>query len=200
MRRTFSALAASLACAVAIPQPAHAAPATFSDSICPGATQYVVAVGRLTKDDPPAAVYAAAQAVVDAYGQCSKEKLSNAFREAQHYADTRAAQFSVLASRALIALGRVDDARRELKQYRAIAQNVVDWRSEIETRQANNHVARNTTGDAPMVLQSSSDSDAGKRPSIYHDTAKDVVAAIDAMLVTIDPSQPVPAPAASPHV
>src|ERR1700736_2692371 len=102
---------------------ASAAPAGFSDVICPGATQYVLGVGKLRNDDPPPRRCAAA---VDAYQRCSKEKLSNGYREAQHYADTRAAGLAVVAARALIALNRSEDARRELLHWRPLVQQVVD--------------------------------------------------------------------------
>src|ERR1700738_1755633 len=109
---------------------ASAAPAGFSDVICPGATQYVLGVGKLRNDDPPQRIYDAAQAATDAYQRCSKDKLSNGFREAQHYADTRGSSFAVLAARALVALNRPEDARRELTMWRPLAQQVVDWLSE----------------------------------------------------------------------
>src|ERR1700736_2476549 len=112
---------------------ASAAPAGFSDVICPGATQYVLGVGKLRNDDPPQRIYDAAQAAVDAYQRCSKEKLSNGYREPQHYADTRAAGLAVVAARALIALNRSEDARRELLHWRPLVQQVVDWKSETQT-------------------------------------------------------------------
>jgi len=112
---------------------ARAADVGFSDIICPQATQYVVAVGKLRNTDPPDRIYAAAQAATDAYQRCSKEKLSNGFREAQHYADTRGSSFAVLAARALVTLKRPDDARRELELWRPFVQQVVDWKSETET-------------------------------------------------------------------
>lgn len=112
---------------------AATADAGFANSICPEATQFVRAVGKLRTDDPPQKAYDAAQAAVDAYARCSKDKLANGFREPQHYADTRAGGLAVVAARALVSLNRPDDARRELQQYRAIVQNVVDWQSETET-------------------------------------------------------------------
>ena len=54
-----------------------AAPASFADGLCPEATQYVLGVGKLSKDDPPQRIYDAVQAAVDAYQRCSKVKLSN---------------------------------------------------------------------------------------------------------------------------
>ena len=146
----------------------------FADTICPAATQYVIAAGKLRRDDPPQRVYDATQAVTDAYEQCSKSMLSNGFREPQHYADTRAAQFAVLAARALIAMNRLDDARRELTRWRPLVQQVVDWRTETEAF-------------ASADVNGSSTTTAGNHSlSRYHESAKQVVAAIDVELGRID--------------
>jgi hypothetical protein len=146
----------------------------FADSLCPEATQYVIAAGKLRQGDPPQRVYDTANAVVDAYEECSKGMLSNGFREPQHYADTRAAQFAVVAARALVAMNRLDDARRELAHWRPYAQQVVDWTTETEALQSAHAggSAATTSGD--------------HRPSRYHDSAKEIVAAIDTELARID--------------
>jgi hypothetical protein len=80
---------------------AGAVQAGFSDVICPEATHSVQAVGRVRTDDAPQRVYDAAQAAVDAYSRCSRDKLAYGYREAQHYADTRGAGFAVVAARGL---------------------------------------------------------------------------------------------------
>ena len=168
----------------------------FKDAICPEATQYVTAAGKLHRDDPPASVYAAAQAAADAYERCSKDKLSNGYREAQHYADTRGSSFAVLAVRALIALGRLDEARGELQHWRPLAQQVADWKSETTafTSADPNGFSVTTAGD--------------NRPSMYRASAKEIVSAIDAELAEItrhthdvarpQAQQPSPRPTASP--
>ena len=164
----------------------RASAAGFSDSICPEATQYVLGVGKLSKDDPPQRVYDAAQAAVDAYALCSKDKLSHGFREAQHYADTRGAGLAVVAARALIALNRLDDAQRELQQYRPLVQQVVDWQSETQTS-SNAHFHR-AAEDAPTGPGGGNDvqtTGSDHRPSMYRASAKDIVAAIDAELAQI---------------
>jgi hypothetical protein len=161
---------------------AAASPAGFSDFICPQATQYVLAVGKLRVDDPPQRVYDTTQLAVDAYERCSKEKLSFGFREAQHYADTRAAGLSVVAARALIALGRGAEARRELEHWRPFAQQVVDWQSETQTS-----VSPHAPGDIEGNGATISGSD--HRKSVYHDAAKEIVAAIDVEVVKIDALQ-----------
>jgi hypothetical protein len=189
----YAALAAVLGCLACSTGRADAQTG-FSDSLCPEATQYVVAAGKLRRDDPPDRVYAAAQAVTDAYERCSTRFLSNGFREPQHYADTRAAQFAVLASRALVALGRPDDARRELNHWRPLAQQVVDWRYETEAYQSGD-----VNGSATTL------GGANNRGSRYQDSAKEIVAAIDAELAQINAPVPKrqgqssPAPAASPN-
>ena len=172
---------------------ARAATSGFSDVICPEATQYVLAAGKLRKDDPPQRIYDAAQAAADAYQRCSKDKLSNGFREAQHYADTRGSRFAVLAARALVALNRPEDARRELEQWRPLAQQVVDWQSETQT---------SVQGHKPT-------GESDHRRSMYHDSAKEIVGAIDADLAYIDATlrehprtqgrgTPAPAPSSKP--
>jgi hypothetical protein len=159
---------------------AGAAEPGFSDTICPEATQYVLAVGKVRKDDPPQRVYDAAQAATNAYERCSRDKLSNGFREAQHYADTRASAFAVVAARALVALNRSADARRELEHWRPLAAQVVDWESETQT---------SVQGHRPVGdIQSAGGTVTGSdhRKSMYHDSAKEIVAAIDAEIAKID--------------
>ncbi|HEY0380957.1 MAG TPA: hypothetical protein VGC72_02050 [Candidatus Elarobacter sp.] len=180
MRNPIALLTVALV-AIACGRAAAAEPG-FSDVICPEATQYVLGVGKLKRDDPPQRVYDAAQAATNAYQRCSKDKLSNGFREAQHYADTRGSAFAVVAARALIALNRADEARRELESWRPLAQQVVDWQSETQTS-VQGH--RPTGGD----LQSAgggSVSGSDHRKSMYHESAKEIVAAIDAELAKID--------------
>ena len=187
---------------------AGAAEPGFSDVICPQATQYVLAVGKLRNGAPPERIYAAAQAATDAYQRCSKEKLSYGFREAQHYADTRGSSFAVLAARALVALKRPDDARSELELWRPLVQQVVDWKSETETTVSPNSpaIAHNAMSDAMAREQTAKDGD--HRPSMYAQSAREIVVAIDAELAHIPPARerlrtqgrgsPEPAPSASP--
>ncbi|HYW52900.1 MAG TPA: hypothetical protein VE826_02965 [Dongiaceae bacterium] len=177
MRTYIAALALStVACSWS---QASAAEAGFSDVICPEATQYVVSVGKLRRDDPPQRIYDAAQAATDAYQRCSKDKLSNGFREAQHYADTRGSSFAVLAARALVALNRPEDARRELELWRPLAQQVVDWQSETQTSVQGHKPA----GDDPTFANVTA---GDHRKSMYHDSAKEIVSAIDAEVAHID--------------
>lgn len=163
----------------------------FADSLCPEATQYVIAAGKLKNGDPPQRVHDTVAPVVDAYEQCSKRMLSNGFREPQHYADIRASSFAVLDARALIALNKLDDARRELTHWRPYAQQVVDWTTETEAMASAgvNGSSTTTSGD--------------HRQSRYHDSAKDIVAAIDTELARIDAlshaSQPQPSASPVPH-
>jgi len=152
---------------------ASAADSGFSDVICPEAVQYMVALGKLRRDDPPQHIYDAAQAATNAYERCSNEKLAYGYREAQHYADTRAAGLAVVAARALIAMGRLDDAKTELEHWRALAQQVVDWQSETTAFQSADPNGSATT--------TSSD----HRPSMYHVAAKEIVTVIDTELVGI---------------
>jgi hypothetical protein len=180
--RTFVVSVAALA--VSLCAGAQARAQGFSDTICPSATQYVIAVGKLRKDDPPQRIYDASQAATDAYERCSKEKLSNGFREAQHYADIRAGQFAVVAARALVVLNRPDDARKELEHWRPLVQQVVDWQAETETSQTamspREAETGSRTGPGSTGLQSSD-----KRASMYRASAKEIVVAIDSELTKI---------------
>lgn len=163
---------------------ASAAEAGFSDVICPEATQYMVAAGKLRKDDPPQRAYDTFQAAVDAYQRCSKEKLANGFREAQHYADTRAAGLAVVAARALIALNRPEDARRELLLWRPLVQQVVDWKAETQTTAVGHKPAGDDNGDTVSTprLDVGGPRAGDNRPSAYRASAKEIVVAIDAEL------------------
>lgn len=178
--RTFIAVLALSTVACSWSQ-ASAAEAGFSDTICPGATPYMLAAGKLRKDDPPQRVYETFQAAVDAYERCSKEKLSNGYREAQHYADTRAGGLAVVAARTLIALNRPDDARRELLQWRPLVQQVVDWKSETMTT-AVGHKPPAESDVGPPRADPPGPISGDNRPSMYRASAKEIVAAIDAEL------------------
>jgi hypothetical protein len=152
------------------------AQAAFSDRLCPEATQYVVALGKLTQTDTPQQVYESAHATTNAYETCATRYLGNGQIEPQvHYAYTRQASFSIIEARALVALNRAADAKRVLQNSRRLAADVFDWRS---------------------------DSNA-KRPSNYHDAAKDIVDAADAMLAKLASPAPAasgaPAPSSTPH-
>jgi hypothetical protein len=161
---------------------ATASPAGFSDVICPQATQYVLAVGKLNNDAPPQRIYDVVQPAVDAYARCSKDKLADGFREPQHYADVRAAGLAVVAARALIALNRPDDARRELLQWRPLVQQVVDWQSETQTTvQPHNRKEGERLPD-PVTNTVGSD----HRASVYRVAAKDIVTAIDTEIAHLD--------------
>ncbi len=192
MMRTF--IAALALAMVACPSiQASAADAGFSDVICPEATQYMLAAGKIRKDDPPQRVYDTFQAAVDAYQRCSKTKLSYGFREAQHYADTRAAGLAVVAARALITLNRPDDARRELLEWRPMVQQVVDWKSETETPSQGNKPVQSDSG--PPRPDPAGPRAGDNRPSAYRTSAKEIVVAIDAELGKIaDLHSPAPKP------
>lgn len=206
MRKLLTVL--TFAVAASAPGGARAADVGFSDVICPQATQYVVAVGKLRNGDPPERIYAAAQAAADAYQRCSKEKLSYGFREAQHYADTRGSSFAVLAARALVALKRPEDARLELEQWRPLVQQVVDWKSETETIVSPHSplIVHGPMSDAMARELTAKEGD--HRASMYAQSAKEIAVAIDAELAQIPSARerprtqgrgsPEPAPSASP--
>ena len=194
---------------------AGAAGPGFSDTICPGATQYVLAVGKLRQDAPPKQIYEAAQAAVDAYERCSKEKLSNGYREPQHYADTRAAGLAVVAARALVALNRSEEARLELLHWRPLVQQVVDWKAETQTTFDDHYHAIQPSvkqpdlepkPDPPSMRTAVTAGD--HRGSLYRDSAKEIVAAIDTQVAQLTPErerplrqgQSTPAPSPSPRV
>jgi|GEM_PF-675378 len=207
-----TALAAFAALVLTGSSVGSASAAGFSDTICPEATQYMLNVGKLRGDAPPQAIYDTTQAAVDAYARCSKEKLANGYREATNYANTRGAGLAVVAARALVALNRIDDAQRELQQYRPLAQQVVDWQS--ETQLSSNAHAQAASGEAAGSKGGETGAVGGEgmargsdhRGSMYKTSAKEIVAAIDAELAQIaqrsrDTSRPQaqqPAPATTP--
>ena len=193
--------------------PAGAAGPGFSDTICPGATQYVLGVGKLRQDAAPQQIYDAAQAAVDAYERCSKEKLSNGYREPKHYADTRAAGLAVVAARALVALNRSEDARLELLHWRPLVQQVVDWKSETQTTKEDHyHAIQPSLNDKPVLpdvpTMRTTVTAGDHRGSLYRDSAKEIVAAIDTQVAQLTPErerplrqgQSTPAPSPSPRV
>lgn len=173
--RTLTAVLAFALAAVSLVGTAVAQ--TFKDAICPEATQYVVAVGRVGQNEAPGRAYEIVQAAVDAYARCSKDKMSNGFHEAQHYADVRASGLAVIAARELVALKRYEDARRELLQWRPLAQQVVDWQSEVEAGMTNHR----PNDLSPALSPKATD----HRPSMYQASAKEIVSAIDAQLEEI---------------
>jgi hypothetical protein len=117
-------LAASAAGAIAAP--------VYSDQVCPEAAAPVIALQGLTTGSPPQKIYEAAKAAASAFDTCGKQKLGNQDIEpGAHYAFTREAQFGVLEARALIALGRADDAVAELRHDRALAADVADWQAAL---------------------------------------------------------------------
>jgi hypothetical protein len=145
----------------------------FSDTICPEGTQYVLAVGKVRTDEPPQRIYDVAHAASEAYARCSSQKLAYGFREAQHYADVRSAQFAVVAARALVALGRIDEARSMLQYHRARAQQVAEWITEP--------TAFNSAHASGSAVATASDN----RASMYRDSAKEIVQAADEELAEI---------------
>jgi hypothetical protein len=158
-----------------VPASRAQAQAQFADTLCPEATQYVVALGKLTQSATAQQVYDVAHATTAAYETCATRQLTDGKIEPQvHYAYTRQASFSIIEARALVALNRPADAKRVLQNSRRLAADVYDWRSD------------------------------SKRPSNYHDAAKDIVDAADAALAKLSaPAAPAasgaPAPASSPH-
>jgi hypothetical protein len=149
---------------------AAAQPALYADVLCPESVQRVQAMSKMKAADPPAAVYEAVRAAMDAYQVCLERQLGDGNIEpGVHYAQLREAQFGVLAGRALAALGRVEDARTELERDRKLAANVAEW--QYSNSGSNIGVNKGTYGQY----------------SVYRDTAKDVVAAADAELARLPP-------------
>ena len=145
-------------------------PQLYADALCPESVQRVQAMTKMKASDPPAAVYEAVRAAMDAYQTCLERQLGDANIEpGVHYAQLREAQFGVLAARALVGLGRVEDARSELERDRKLAQNVAEW--QYSNSGSNIGTSQGTYG----------------QNSVYHDTAKEIVAAADAALARLPP-------------
>jgi hypothetical protein len=165
--------------------PASRADAAFSDQLCPEATQYVLALGTISPNDPAQKRYDALHAATTAYDTCAQRHLADANIEpGVHYAYTRQASFGVLEARALLDLNRPADAKREAETCKRLAQDVFDWRRAVAQGGSN-------------IASSGSDT----RPSIYRDAAKEIIAAANDLLAKIaaPPASAAPAPAASPH-
>ncbi|MDB5071267.1 MAG: hypothetical protein JWM87_2378 [Candidatus Eremiobacteraeota bacterium] len=168
---------------------ASRADAAFSDKLCPEATQYVIALGQVPPSDPPQRIYDAARATTAAYDSCAKRQLADAKIEpGVHYAYTREASFAILEARALVALNRPSDAKAVALNAKRLAQDVFDWRRSIDQNGA-------------YIQSSGSDN----RPSVYRDSAKEIIAAADDMLAKLAAvpatasAAPVPVPVSSPH-
>ena len=124
-----------------------------------------------------------AHATTNAYSTCAKRQLTDANVEpGVHYAQTRNAQFGIVEARALLALNRPAEAKAVLENSKRLAQEVFDWRR---------------SGNGASDLGSRDN-----RPSFYHDSAKDILDAANAMLAKLN-APPAPAasasPAAAPH-
>jgi hypothetical protein len=183
MRLVTGALA--LALTIALFVPAQRAAAGFSDTVCPEATQYVVVLGTLKTSDPPQKIYDAAHAATSAYDLCAKRHLGDGNTEpGVHYAYTREASFDVLEARALVALDRPADAKQLLESCRKLAQDVVDWRRSLDQNGGNSPGESNAKDN---------------RPSVYHDAAKDVLDAANAMLAKLNAAPGAATAAPAPH-
>jgi hypothetical protein len=160
------------------------ASAAFSDQLCPEATQYVVAITSLPRNETAQKVYDAAHATTTAYDACAKRHLADANVEpGVHYAYTRQASFEVVEARALLALNRPADAKALLENAKRLAQDVFEWRRAISQKGA-------------VIASSGSDN----RPSVYHDAAKEIIDSVNDMLAKLPaPTGPASgAPAMSP--
>lgn len=166
------AVGAAMLAACAVP-----ASAAFSDQLCPEATQYVVAITSLPRNETAQKVYDAAHATTTAYDVCAKRHLADANIEpGVHYAYTRQASYDVVEARALLALNRPADAKAVLENAKRLAQDVFDWRRSINQNGA-------------VIASSGSDN----RPSVYHNAAKEIVDSANEMLAKLA----APAPSAS---
>lgn len=158
-----------------------AADQRYSDAVCPAGTAAMADLAKLQTGDPPQKIYDAAHAASYAYDLCGKLKLSNGDIEpGAHYAFTREAQFGILAGRALVQLGRTEDARREFAQDAKLAQDVADW---VHSNNGSN------IGESAGSVS---------RYSRFHDAAVQVVAAARAELAKLTPATAAPAPTATP--
>ena len=97
----------------------RAAAAGFKDTICPEGTQYVLEVGKLRTDDRPSASTRPRTRRRKPTRRARRRSRPTAFARRSTTADVRSAQFGVVAARALIAMGRYDEARAELQRDRA---------------------------------------------------------------------------------
>lgn len=168
-----------LACAVAFGAsslPGIAAE-KVSDAICPTAVPPMVALNAGDQTDP-AKFFAAATTVIDAYKTCASTALSQGQTEPQgHYDQVKEAQFEILAARALVAQGRLADAKSLLSHARKLVDDVVNWRTGGLNYSASNNanVGNSTNRNSLSSLKSR-----------FADAASDVRDAADADLKSLD--------------
>lgn len=175
-----------LACALVCAASGSAVAAEkVTDVLCPNAVPPIVALNGSDQSDPDK-FYAGASTVIEAYKTCASVALSQGQTEPQgHYAQVKEAQYEILAGRALVAQGKIDDAKSLLSHARKLADNVVTWRSGGLGYAASNNV---------NVGNSTSRSSLSNLKSKFADAAGDIRDAADADLKALDKNSAAPAP------
>jgi hypothetical protein len=123
-------LAAILAVVVAVglAPPALAQNKGMSDPNCPTAIPALKAIAAIPNPNDAEKVSAAALVAVRAYQDCASTMLAAGKIEPEaHYAQTRVAQYQVLYGRALMKLGKFDEAHDVFWEASKLSSLVADW-------------------------------------------------------------------------
>lgn len=200
MRLQIFVCVAVAASAIAASFPA-AADTTPTDPICPRAVPKLVAFNDAAASKDIAKISAASRAAADAYVLCASEAQVTkgvAMEPTVNYDKTRAAQYLVVAGRALAATGNATEAGAVLKTARHYADDVFGWQPDAQTWHASQ-----TTGGAAAGMSGGSDDPSGassggnsagrntdRNGSRYKDAARQIRAAADEELAKLG----VPAP------
>ncbi len=197
MRKTYIGLTVAAVVLAGSLQTANAAEA-YSDTLCPAAVPKVVAFTEAGAGNDGVKIRAAAKAAADAYRRCAADAQSTvnvAWEPTVNYDKTRAAQFLVVAGRVGAATGDQAGAAADLRQARALAQDVAEWQPQSQSYTMSNGPAGNAAGR-----------NSDRNGSRYKPQATDIMKAADAELAKLSapamssPSGPAtsPAPRTSP--
>jgi len=166
----------------------------MADPNCPKAIPALRVLASITKPDD-AAISVAAYDAVRAYKDCAAEALAaGKIEPLAHYAQTRVAQYEVLYGRALMNLGRFDEAHEVFWEASKLSGLVADWVTPsygYTNSNKNPEKAAAISGEA--VNAQHTEHNTGVNKSQWRDAASEVRRAADLELVKL---APVPAPTA----
>jgi len=191
MRRFF--VLPALLVAVSFGSPAFAQSKAMADPNCPAAIPPLKILAAITTPNDAAKVSDAAAGVIAAYKDCASAALAAGKIEPEaHYAQTRVAQYEVLYGRALMNLGKFDQAHAIFWEASKLSGLVADWVAPgygYTNSNKNPDTAAAINGEPVSAVHSEHNS--GINRSQWRDAASEVRTAADMELVK---SAPVPAP------
>ena len=198
MRLQIFVCVAVAASAIAATRPA-AADTAPTDQICPRAVPKIVGFNDAAASKDTAKIAAAARGAADAYAVCASEAQvakGVAVEPSVNYDKTRAAQYLVVAGRALAAGGNATEAGAVLKTARHYADDVVSWQPDAQTWHASQTTGGAaggmSAGEADPGPGSSGGNSAGRNTdrngSRYKEAARQIRTAADEELAKLAPS------------